>query len=197
MLRNAILLLGTACAMHRSTAAPPVSGARIPIFKRRPRPLATSFKINCAGDAAGEYISDFYQWTKGASSSYHATHIDVAESATLPSVLFRSHRHGLSRRPWSYELPIETAGVYHCALHFAETYAPYQKPGARVFSVTATGNAGTKTEHDIDVHKETDGDTTKSVSKHFVVSAGRAIKFSFEATAGEAFVSAIECDLIR
>lgn len=190
-------MLYTACVMQRTIAAPPAAGARVPIFKRRPRLLGTSFKINCAGDASGAYASDFYQWTTGASSSYHNTHIAVAGSASLPSLVFQSHRYGLNSHPWSYNLPIEKPGVYHCSLHFAETYAPYRKPGARVFSVSATGDAETQTERGIDVYVQTGGDATRHLSKHFVLTAADTIKFVFEATTGEAFVSAIACDLAR
>ena len=142
-------------------------------------------------------MSDFYQWTEGATSSYHNSHSPIIGSANVPSFVFQSHRYSVDRRPWAYHLPIQTPGTYHCTLYFGETYPKYRAIDARVFSVSASGSDTAQTEYNIDVFRETRGDLSKYVTRNFVITATDMIRFDFHSIEGEAFVSAITCELKR
>jgi len=167
----------------------------IDIFGSLPvKTVGKNFKINCGGDKFGMFEPDFYRWLSGGSGSYHAPNTTVPGTEDMPAAIFQSHRYGLNGLPFSYNLPVEFSGNYECTLHFAESYPEYQMPGGRVFSVGATGNAGTQWETDIDVWVESGMDASVVISRTFWVSAMDTINFKFEASAAEAMVSAISCN---
>lgn len=181
-----------AVPVEPAVSAEPVE--KVDLFSGLPtRVLTKNFKINCGGDQAGEYERDYYKWLTGTSSSFITSEPTVLESVE-PVKIYTSHRFGLNKLPFSYELPLLYPGQYNCVLHFAETFREYAAVGARVFSVSATGNGETLVEENIDVFSETGGDISQTISRSFTIDADNLIKFEFAATAAEPMVSAIECD---
>lgn len=166
----------------------------IDIFGSLPiKTVGKSFKINCGGDKFGEFEPDFYRWLSAGSGSYHAPMTTVVGTEEMPATIFQSHRYGLNGMPFSYKLPVEFSGIYECTLHFAEAFVEYQIVGGRVFSVGASGNAGTEWATDIDVWAESGMDASVVIIRSFTISALDTINFLFEASTAEAMVSAISC----
>lgn len=176
---------------------PQASFEPVDIFPDRPKTmLGTSFMINAGGDAVGSYSRDDYLLVTGTTGSFHAPPETVVNAGDTPAKVYLSHRYGLGGTPFSYSLPLAQAGTYECTLHFAETFIEYQIVGGRVFSVSATGSAGSETASNIDVFAESAEDPTKPVYRTFTITATDTIKFDFEAHVAEAMVSAIACNVV-
>ncbi len=158
--------------------------------------LGTSFMINTGGDSVGSYARDSYQLVSGTTGSFHALPTTVVDSGETPAKVYLSHRYGLHGSMFSYNLPLSQAGTYECTLHFAETFMEYQVIGGRVFSVYASGNGGEELAADIDVFAESGENPAVPVYRKFTITATDTIKFTFVASAAEAMISGIACNLI-
>lgn len=98
-----------------------------------PQTLSFPIKINCAGDAALDYLGDIvwskdteYGFMDGTSANNYPPSLEI--SGTDEDVIYQSDKYGMV----GYKIRVPNGG-YIVKLMFAEKY--YQYPGSRIFDV--------------------------------------------------------------
>lgn len=152
---------------------------------------AEQLNVNCGGDAVARFEADDDAWVYGATAKYVAppnATVVGAEAKNAPALT--SHRYGLNGGAFSYRLPLPTAGIYECSLHFAEIYKSASAVGARVFDIDVMGQVVNA----LDVYAEAGGNALTSVVKTFFdLRIDHTLVITFTPKVSDAFVSAITC----
>lgn len=152
-------------------------------------------RINAGGPAVtigGVQWSEDQFFTGG--KSYQNPSVSEIANTTEDALYLTEHSATGDLEPFSYQIPVPTAGVYTVQLHFAEIYfgAPGGGPagaGQRVFSANLEG--GDVELSDFDINAEV-GATTAVIKTFQVQVTDGTLDIDFTASVNQAKISAIE-----
>ena len=144
-------------------------------------------RVNCGGPV----YTDSKGQVWGADTDFNSGQVSVIAatiSGTADPVLFQDGRKPASTStPLIYSFPVAN-GSYHVNLYFAETYAPSQHAGGRVFNVKMQGNA---VFNNLDIFAEAGANAALVKGAEVQVSNGK-VTIEFDDVVNEAKVDAIE-----
>lgn len=151
---------------------------------------------NIGGDAVGKFEADPVDWIIGETAHFE---IETAEIVADPEIadIYKSHRYGLVGSTWGYDFAFDTAGVYDCTLHYAETYDQFftEEPN-RTFRVQISGDGAPLDikEAEFDVMVELGGAEFTGYTRTFTdISVSTTLVLRETPVLGDAFLSGINC----
>jgi hypothetical protein len=144
-------------------------------------------RVNCGGPAYTDSKGQVWEADTGFNSGQDSV-IAAKISGTADPALFQDGRKDVSTStPLIYSFPVPN-GPYHVNLYFAETYAPLQQTGGRVFNVKMQGNA---VFNNLDIFAEAGANAALVKGAEVQVNNGK-VTIEFDNVVQQAKVDAIE-----
>jgi hypothetical protein len=143
-------------------------------------------RINCGGPSYTDSKGNVWQ----ADTDYKGgtvSQIQATVTGTTDPALYQDARRDNSSTPLVYAIPVVN-GNYHVNLYFAETYAPMEHVGARIFNVKLQGSPVFS---NLDVFAEAGANAALEKGAEVTVSNG-TLNIEFDNVVDYAKVAAIE-----
>lgn len=170
------------------------------ILETPDREKVFTIAYNIGGDAYEKWAADPEEWVIGETATFNIPKAVIAGAEPGNTVMYKTHRYGLRGTAWGYDIAVNTAGLYDCTLHYAETYSNFfgNEPN-RTFKVEISGDGDDDViqSAEFDVMIELKGAEFTAYTKTFTnIAAVTMIKIRETPSRGDAFLSGISCSYI-
>lgn len=155
---------------------------------------------NIGGKAYGMWAADPTKSVVGETAIFNIEDAVIAGADPGNGYIYKSHRYGLFGSTWGYDIVVNTAGIYDCNLHYAETFSEFfdAEPN-RTFTVQISGDGDYNAiqSEKFDVMVELNGSEFSAYTRNFKnIPAVTKIKIRESPSTGDAFLSGIFCNYV-